>query len=410
MKTIISLFLFLILFSQNSFAQWTLTNGLGTANGNILYSLNGDIYAGTDYSAYKTTNNGDSWVQINNGFNAINPKVKNFTYANFKLWCAVEGTGLFFSTNNGNDWIREFGAFFNYPYALAASNQYLVAHSSGSNNIAFTTNNGTNWTLMDQGNAPWCSNISLAINGSTIYAGSNCGGVYFSFLGGNSWTEASGNLSGSARYVNELKCANNKLYIATSGSIYSSSNNGSNWSNLNLSLSSTNILSLCVVSTNIFIGTQNKIYFSSNDGVSWTDITTGLPTNPTINKIAVNSNYLFVILPTGTVYRRLLSTISGFNAITNISSEIPSKYSLSQNYPNPFNPRTNIEFSIPEKSFTKLKVYDINGREVGNLVNENLNAGTYKYDFSAETLPSGTYFYKMETEKFSETKKMILLK
>jgi len=96
--------------------------------------------------------------------------------------------------------------------------------------------------------------------------------------------------------------------------------------------------------------------------------------------------------------------------INQISISIPYKCSLSQNYPNPFNPSTNIEFSLPEKSFVKLKVFDITGKEVAELVNENLSVGTFRYDFNAGELSSGLYFYKLETEKFTETKKMIVLK
>ncbi len=104
-------------------------------------------------------------------------------------------------------------------------------------------------------------------------------------------------------------------------------------------------------------------------------------------------------------YSQLIPT--GVNIISN---EIPSKYSLSQNYPNPFNPSTSIEFSLTEKSFITLKVFDTKGTEVSNLANENLTAGIYRYNFNAVNLPSGIYFYKLETDKFSETKKMILLK
>lgn len=101
-----------------------------------------------------------------------------------------------------------------------------------------------------------------------------------------------------------------------------------------------------------------------------------------------------------------------YTNVTNISSEglPPSVFSLSQNYPNPFNPNTNIEFSLPEKSFVKLKIFDFLGREVSELVNENLSEGTYRYNFNGINLASGMYFYKLETEKFSETKKMILVK
>jgi len=88
----------------------------------------------------------------------------------------------------------------------------------------------------------------------------------------------------------------------------------------------------------------------------------------------------------------------------------PKQYELSQNYPNPFNPSTNIEYSIPEASFVQLKVYDILGNEVATLVNEEQNAGVYRADFSGTDLTSGTYFYRLNTNSFSESKKMLLLK
>jgi hypothetical protein len=101
------------------------------------------------------------------------------------------------------------------------------------------------------------------------------------------------------------------------------------------------------------------------------------------------------------------STMTG---ITGAENEIPSDYSLSQNYPNPFNPSTKISFSIPKASFVKMAVYDITGREVETLVNEQLNAGTFEVDFNASKLTSGVYFYRISAEDFVETRKMILTK
>lgn len=97
-------------------------------------------------------------------------------------------------------------------------------------------------------------------------------------------------------------------------------------------------------------------------------------------------------------------------SVENISSEVPEKYSLSQNYPNPFNPVTNIEFKISTSDFVKLKVYDVMGKEISALVNQNLTPGTYKINFDGSRLTSGMYFYKLETSKFTETKKMVLIK
>lgn len=93
-----------------------------------------------------------------------------------------------------------------------------------------------------------------------------------------------------------------------------------------------------------------------------------------------------------------------------ISSEIPAGYSLSQNYPNPFNPSTTISFDIPNKENVRLVVYDQLGREVRELVNETLSPGSYEYQFTANNLPSGLYYYKLQTASYSQTNKMLLVK
>lgn len=90
--------------------------------------------------------------------------------------------------------------------------------------------------------------------------------------------------------------------------------------------------------------------------------------------------------------------------------EIPTEYKLSQNYPNPFNPSTMIEFSIVNPEFVSLKVYNILGQEVATLVNEVKNPGTYSVRFDASNLSSGVYIYRLQTESFTSTKKMILQK
>src|SRR4030095_5981602 len=94
----------------------------------------------------------------------------------------------------------------------------------------------------------------------------------------------------------------------------------------------------------------------------------------------------------------------------NISSNIPDGFLLNQNYPNPFNPVTTISFSLPVSSFAGLKIYDVLGRQVESLVNQQLNAGEYKYVFDASELPSGIYFYTLKTNEFTQTRKMVLVK
>jgi hypothetical protein len=96
--------------------------------------------------------------------------------------------------------------------------------------------------------------------------------------------------------------------------------------------------------------------------------------------------------------------------ITTISTDIPKNYSLSQNYPNPFNPSTSIRYDLPKNGIVKLVVFDELGREIKILVNENQTAGTYEATFNASQYPSGVYFYKLITDGFSETKKMLMIK
>src|SRR4030095_1746502 len=96
--------------------------------------------------------------------------------------------------------------------------------------------------------------------------------------------------------------------------------------------------------------------------------------------------------------------------ITPVSNQIPEAFALEQNYPNPFNPATNIKFDIAFKGDTKLLIYDVLGREVEKLVNQELQAGSYSVNWDASNYPSGIYFYKIETKGFTQTKKMILMK
>ncbi|MBN8572089.1 MAG: T9SS type A sorting domain-containing protein [Ignavibacteria bacterium] len=96
--------------------------------------------------------------------------------------------------------------------------------------------------------------------------------------------------------------------------------------------------------------------------------------------------------------------------ITPISNVIPDNFFLYQNYPNPFNPSTNIKFEIPQSDFVNLSVYDINGKLVEELVNENISAGIYEVKFSGKNLSSGIYFYRLKSSNSVLTNKMTLIK
>ncbi|MEI7483411.1 MAG: M28 family peptidase [Ignavibacteriota bacterium] len=96
--------------------------------------------------------------------------------------------------------------------------------------------------------------------------------------------------------------------------------------------------------------------------------------------------------------------------VGNNGSLLPAKYELNQNYPNPFNPLTKINFAIPKKAFVTLKVYNLLGKEVATLISDTKNAGYYTIDFNASDLSSGVYYYRLESDGFTDVKKMMLIK
>lgn len=120
-------------------------------------------------------------------------------------------------------------------------------------------------------------------------------------------------------------------------------------------------------------------------------------------RVAAINSYGTSFYPTGFGFRT--------TATVDVEEEgIPTEFSLMQNYPNPFNPATEIEFSIAEQGFVSLRIYDMLGSEVAALVNEEKWPGVYKVSFNASELSSGIYIYRIVTEKFSASRKMIFMK
>jgi hypothetical protein len=93
-----------------------------------------------------------------------------------------------------------------------------------------------------------------------------------------------------------------------------------------------------------------------------------------------------------------------------IAGQVSVNYVLHQNYPNPFNPITNIRFEISKDDFVTLKIFNVTGKEITVLVNEELKRGVFKITFNGKKLTSGIYFYRIESGDYKETKKMVLLK
>ncbi|MBI1932431.1 MAG: T9SS type A sorting domain-containing protein [Ignavibacteriales bacterium] len=127
-----------------------------------------------------------------------------------------------------------------------------------------------------------------------------------------------------------------------------------------------------------------------------------------IETLAISGSYLFAGADQSGVWRRSLSEL--ITGINNKTEYLPFKFSLSQNYPNPFNPTTTISYQLPEKSIVTLKVYDILGREIAELVNETKDAGNHEATFDASNLSSGIYYYQIKAGDFVQSKKILLIK
>ena len=147
-----------------------------------------------------------------------------------------------------------------------------------------------------------------------------------------------------------------------------------------------------------------------NDGNHYNDSINQRPNTSVPDSIADAIYYGSDHLPVTALYK-----FEKTGSVTIISNLIPEKFNVYQNYPNPFNPSTKIKFDIPSglngsDSKVRLSVYNSLGKEIAELVNENLSAGSYETEFDASDFSSGVYFYKIETDNFSLTKSMFLIK
>ena len=259
-----------------------------------------------------------------------------------------------------------------------------------------------------QTNGPYGGHITaFAVSGTNLFAGTDRGGLFLSTNNGTSWTAASTGLTNTD--VQALAVSGTNLFAGTSGGgVFLSTNNGTSWTAANTGLTNTDVQALAVSGTNFFAGTDGGgVFLSTNNGTSWTAVNTGL-TYTDVLSLAVSGTNLFAGTSGGGVWRRPLSEM--VTSVQRLSTNLPTHFSLEQNYPNPFNPATTISFSLPSKSFVSLKVFDALGREVATLLSEELPAGTYSQQWNAASLPSGVYFYRLQSGSFIETKKLVLLR
>jgi len=160
-------------------------------------------------------------------------------------------------------------------------------------------------------------------------------------------------------------------------------------------------------------GSCNNDLIGSFQGVDFIDVNNGVAVGNEYKNANYSISYGTILKTTdGGISWTILRTING--GVTSINEKqigkLPDGYLLEQNYPNPFNPTTKIKFAIPKSSFINLKIYDILGREVATLINEDKPSGTYEETWNTANVSSGVYFYQLKSGNYIQTKKMILFK
>jgi hypothetical protein len=309
-------------------------------------------------------------------------------------WMGGKPHALVKTTNGGISWVQadidtSIFAFFPISSIKFYNSQYGYACGGSFENVGLiwrTTNGGNKWFVIEPGFA--ASEPILEVH---IFDTLNVIGIGgdFEILGVGTIRTTDGGLSWEYEYIG----------IPGSGVTLDFRNDNEAWASL---------------------GGQQKFIYSLDSGATWTQIST--PDSAAIyDVIFPDSLHGFAVGTRGAILKYKPPIV---DAVSDNDDVIPKSFKLFQNYPNPFNPGTKIKFTIPTSPqsppyqggeakqgwFVQLKVYDVLGKEVATLVNEEKLPGEYEVEFGMAGLTSGVYFYQLKTEEYIETKKMLLLK
>ena len=231
--------------------------------------------------------------------------------------------------------------------------------------------------------------------------------IVFLFIGSTAYSQWTEQTSSTAKkqnavfFLNQLTGFTGGLALGGQGGMCKSTDGGLSWSLLAGYVGSTPLNAYFInASTGYVVNSSGELKMTTDGGVSW--LNQSVPANGSYADIHGSGSFACIAgkkIATNT-------TVS----IQQISNELPSEFSLEQNYPNPFNPMTNVKIQMPNSGFVKLAVFDITGKEVAVLINRELSTGTYKIYFDASNLATGVYFYRMQTNGFTQTKKMLMIK
>lgn len=395
MKTITA-FLQLFILVIYSYSQFVPTGGpIGAGPINSLYLNSTSIFAGTTSGGvYRSSDNGDTWSQVNNGMPVDN--INSLGGSGATVYAGLN-SGLYKTTNNGNNWtVVNYGDIYIISTINYIGTDIYLGNTVGK--VWKSTDNGLSWSVNP---AHLYGRInSILLHNGILYAASDNNGAYASTNNGANWNL----VSTSYLYCKTLFPTGNTIRMGTSSGGKKRVNGTGGfvddipWLNYTTSYAA--------VGNYIIAGFGNGMFWSSDNGSTWNDPNSSFLAGNFVYSMVQNSVYIFAGTNTQ-VFRRPVSQLTGLEPV---NSNIPSEFSLSQNYPNPFNPGTTITFSLPNAADVKLEVFNQIGQSKGVLFNEKLAAGNYEYYYNAAALPSGIYFYSLSAGSFIETKKMILIK
>ena len=422
-KFIITIVILISFFTNLLFSQWTLQPSGTTSLLKSVSAISDQIcWVSGAGVVLRTTNTGANWINATGNLAATfgGSNIYGIDGNTAIVAGTVSGNAFVYKTSNGGtNWIQVFtqtGGFINSVWLYGALEGIMMGDPVGNRWSLWYSNSignawdSTGYRLDGTGEAGW--NNGLFLFGTKVWFTTNnaAGKIYYSTNSGLTYiSQQTGSTSASYgtvwfNYPNVgMASSNDKLFYTT--------NSGSNWTVLTSIPGTGNIGGITGKSLKWW-ATRNtvstSIYSSSNEGVSWTAQTVPSGSYSAIQLARLSFTSPASIWAVGDAGK--IVYLSGIVGLESNNNEIPLKYSLSQNYPNPFNPVTTIKYSLPEKSNVSIKVYDALGKVISILINKNLNAGNYETRFNGESFSSGIYFYKIETQDYSEVKSMLLIK
>ena len=444
-----------LLISTLSLAQtgtWSYVSGLPSPNPSInsIYVVDVNTIwvaaaASTTTNVYLSTNGGTTWILRNGGIEAAKSMYGIFAFdANTALVGSEDGD-IYKTTNGGVNWTKVLDLTASFTDGIYMFNtNYGIYYGDPTNQTGqpyqfrVTTNGGNNWLLVPGApissteygviNAWDCTDSNhVWIGSANTTASSTSAKVYRTstgFYGTWSSLPVTGTGSSSGCYYQAIAFTNNTngMIGSSGGDIKKTTDGGATYTAVTAPSVITGTFAVITMnalkdgSNTIRMSTQGdttRLFKTTNFGTTW--IREALPSQATATSEQIQ-HIQFLNISTG--FAALggssgnggLLKYTGPTSVNNNNGVIPSEFKLEQNYPNPFNPTTTIKFSLPKSGFVSLKIYDALGKEVETLVSENMMAGYQEITYNASKLNSGVYFYRINANGFTDTKKMMLVK